>query len=116
MIIIFEQINPKDTFGKKMIENLKNRKCPLLSIQDYPTLKSQIKRFLNLGYDESYFYKMLEVYHKFIENEELERIEKIEMLDEIEEWDLMLSHYCFGISMKNLKEEKEKSEWLKKWE
>jgi tRNA wybutosine-synthesizing protein 4 len=116
MFFIFEQFNPKDKFGKKMVENLQNRKCPLLSIDAFPMLKSQVNRFLNLGFDESYFYNMLEVYHRFIESKELERIEKIEMFDEFEEWDLLLTHYCFGISFKNLKEEKEKSTWLKSWE
>lgn len=93
LFIIYEQINPFDAFGKTMIENLKNRNCPLESIFKYPTLDDQIQRFKNLGYQNVRAKDFLYVYNHILDKKEKERIEKIEMLDEYEEWRLILQHY-----------------------
>jgi len=39
---------------------------------------------------------MARVYYECIEIEERKKIEKLEMLDELEEWNLIMSHY-FGL-------------------
>lgn len=43
---------------------------------------------------------MLEVYDKYVDGEERRRAERIEFLDELEEWHLIMSHYCLSYACK----------------
>jgi hypothetical protein len=60
-----------------MIKNLIKRKCPLLSIEEYPDVDSQIKRFKDFGYKNSFGLNMYEFYEK-INKDIRKKIEKIE--------------------------------------
>ena len=43
---------------------------------------------------------MLSIYNSLIPITEKNRINRIEMLDEIEEWELLMSHYCVSMGIK----------------
>jgi len=92
-IVVYEQTNPNDPFGKVMVDNLMQRGCPLLSIFDYPTLDAQRQRYLDRGWDQCNLADMKEVYERHLDRKDVERIHRLELLDEFEEWNLIQSHY-----------------------
>ncbi|RKP18168.1 leucine carboxyl methyltransferase [Rozella allomycis CSF55] len=99
--VTYEQIKPHDAFGSVMIDNLKAKNISLLSIEKYPDLIAQKERYLSLGCDFSFCLDMYEVYQKMITEDEKERIAKLEIMDEIEEFILLLQHYCLLVASHN---------------
>ena len=55
---------------------------------------------------------MLDIYNHYCDQEERKRIEKIELLDEYEEWNIMLKHY-FVLIATAFNEEVENDEYSK---
>jgi tRNA wybutosine-synthesizing protein 4 len=100
-MIVYEQFNPNDPFGTVMVENLMQRGCPLLSIFDYPTLESQRDRYLQRGWEQCWMANMNEVYSKYLDEKDVERIHKLEMMDEFEEWHLIQAHYFILIATRS---------------
>jgi hypothetical protein len=43
---------------------------------------------------------MLSIYTHLIPPSEKTRINKIEMLDEVEEWEMLMSHYCVSMGIR----------------
>ena len=43
-VVNYEMINPFDMFGKKMVDNLRDRGCELLGIDQCPTMETQEQR------------------------------------------------------------------------
>mmetsp|Transcript_55136 Transcript_55136/g.118387 ORF Transcript_55136/g.118387 Transcript_55136/m.118387 type:complete len:414 (+) Transcript_55136:73-1314(+) len=97
-MVVYEQTNPNDPFGKVMVDNLTQRGCPLLSIFDYPSLASQRERYLQRGWERCNLANMNEVYEKHLDRAEVERIQRLELLDEFEEWHLIQQHYFLLIA------------------
>lgn len=92
MVVVYEQVNPHDAFGKQMMLNLQARGCPLRGIMD--SLEAHKERMLSCGWQHVSSETMLTLFNTCIPREEVERINCIEMLDEEEEWNLLLRHYC----------------------
>jgi len=123
MFILYEQINPDDSFGMMMLKNLQKRKCPLLSLKAYPTLKAQKDRFMKEGgFEKAYAFDLYHIYQNMMPNIEKERAEKIEKFDEYEEWKLLLQHYMILVAFNHLNPfynnnnpSSSQSEWLKLW-
>ncbi|KAJ1651869.1 carboxy methyl transferase for protein phosphatase 2A [Dispira simplex] len=95
----YEQIRPEDAFGKMMIRNLRQRGLELRGITAYPDLASQAQRYRDLGWDHSQALSIREIYHALPKNE-IDRINRLEMLDELEEFDLLGDHYCITWAFK----------------
>ncbi|CAG8490604.1 19164_t:CDS:2, partial [Racocetra persica] len=100
MFIVYEQILPNDAFGSVMLQNLKHRNIELRGIHAYPDLKSQKDRYLSRGWTHAEAVDMNEIYDFYIDPKEHIRISKLEMLDELEEWHLLASHYCIAWAYK----------------
>lgn len=66
----------------------------------YPDLPSHSARFIESGCDVAHACTMLTIYNNLIPLSEKTRINRIEMLDEIEEWEMLMSHYCVSIGIK----------------
>lgn len=66
----------------------------------YPDLLSHSNRFLNSGCDLAKSATMLSIYNTLIPMTEKIRINRIEMLDEVEEWELLMSHYCVSMGIR----------------
>lgn len=92
MVIVYEQVNPGDAFGKQMMLNLRLRGCPLKGIIE--SLDAQKQRMLACGWQQASSEDMLTLFNTCISTKEIARINAIEMLDEEEEWNLLLRHYC----------------------
>lgn len=104
-MVMYEQCNPHDPFGKVMIDNLMKRGCPLMSIHEYPTMASQRERYLQRGWDQAVAADMKEVYDHLLDAKDVERIQRLELLDEFEEWNLIQAHYFLLTATKGVRGE-----------
>eukprot|EP00919_Chromeraceae_sp_WS-2016_P048176 GHVR01114148.1.p1 GENE.GHVR01114148.1~~GHVR01114148.1.p1 ORF type:complete len:140 (+),score=22.74 GHVR01114148.1:172-591(+) len=83
-----------------MMDNLKARGCSLLGLLDYPTLQSQVDRFHKLGWPYYRYSNMNDIYENYIDQNDVYRVQKVELFDELEEWRLIQNHYYIGIAVK----------------
>jgi tRNA wybutosine-synthesizing protein 4 len=93
--VAYEPIEPHDAFGVQMVNNIGLRGSPLLGINQYPSVEAQEKRFRDIGWSQVNSMTMLDAFSSLLDADEVKRINRIEMLDEVEEWQLMMQHYCF---------------------
>lgn len=101
-LILYEPILPQDAFGRTMISNLKMRNIYLHTLTAYPELGDQRARLQGYGFaavakaeDTSY------IWRNWISDEEKERVAGLEFLDELEELELLLRHYCIAWGWRN---------------
>jgi [phosphatase 2A protein]-leucine-carboxy methyltransferase len=101
-LILYEPILPQDAFGRTMISNLKTRSIHLHTLTAYPELGDQRARLKGYGFeagakaeDTSY------IWRRWIHKDEKERVGKLEFLDELEELELLLRHYCIAWGWRN---------------
>lgn len=94
----YDMINPNDAFGKVMVANIAARGCSLPGYAAFATLQSQEERFLRAGWEHARATDMLTIYNQFLDRSEVQRVARIEPLDEVEEWDLIMTHYCFVVA------------------
>ena len=88
-------IDPNDSFGQTMVQNLKERGCDLLGLDGCPDINSQVQRMKDsFQTEEVECFSMDHVYQNKLDQQEKARIEKLELFDEFEEWTLLQSHYC----------------------
>lgn len=99
--LTYDMVNLNDGFGKTMLKNIKASGIDLPGFVSYPTMQSQIERFLHHGWASAVGQTMLTTYQNLSE-EEKHRINQIEKLDEWEEWNLLLDHYSFVLATKNI--------------
>ncbi|CBN79666.1 conserved unknown protein [Ectocarpus siliculosus] len=74
--------------------------CLLPGLEPYPSLLSQEERFKKSGWDSANAIDMLQVFQELLDPAEVRRASKIEILDEIEEWELIMHHYCLVVAAK----------------
>lgn len=110
--ISYDMINPNDRYGQMMVTNLSQSGYALPGFIDFPTLESHIARYseavkrLRDGTgeeegDNTWYVRnttMLTFFNQILSQETRKRICSKELLDEIEEWNLIMSHYCLTIS------------------
>ncbi|KAK5168796.1 carboxy methyl transferase for protein phosphatase 2A [Saxophila tyrrhenica] len=96
-IAVYEPIRPFDAFGKTMVSNLASRGIHLQTLKRYSSLEAQRQRMRLAGLKTCQgardVYELWES-TAWVGDEERQRIEGLEWLDEIEEWQLLASHYC----------------------
>ena len=97
----YEMIGPDDPFGRTMLDNLRRRGCPLLGLPAVPDCKAQESRSLSCGFTRAEAMDVLAYYEKVVGPKERQRVNKIEMLDELEEWRMLLTHYCVSLAIKD---------------
>ena len=94
-LILYEPINPFDAFGRVMVSNLAARGIVLQTLHKYSSLEAQKERLRAYGFlNENEAWDVETIYEEWISEQEKERVGKVEMLDEVEEWRLLASHYC----------------------
>ncbi|GJJ70085.1 [phosphatase 2A protein]-leucine-carboxy methyltransferase [Entomortierella parvispora] len=93
LFVLYEQINPTDAFGAMMLRNLRARRIELPGIHAYPSLKSQEERFTSRGWLAAKAIDMNNLHSSLTEGE-MKRISGLEIFDEVEEWQMLASHYC----------------------
>ncbi|KAL8560391.1 hypothetical protein ACOMHN_006122 [Nucella lapillus] len=91
--VMFEQINPDDAFGIFMQNHFHTIGSPLKCITSFPTVESQVKRFLDLGWQKCKCQDLNEIYRHALSAEERVRVETLDPFDEYEEFNLKCAHY-----------------------
>ncbi|QDZ22249.1 leucine carboxyl methyltransferase [Chloropicon primus] len=99
-VLIYDMIGPDDPFGQQLIYNVESRGCPLPGIRSFPAKESHAKLLEECGFTCGGVHDMLEVYGKYVNQDERKRTERIEFLDELEEWHLIMAHYCLSYGFK----------------
>lgn len=101
-LILYEPILPQDAFGRTMISNLQMRNIHLPTLKSYPELCDQRARLQGYGFkdgaraaDTSFLWR------NWVSDEEKERVGSLEFLDELEELELLLRHYCVAWGWRN---------------
>lgn len=94
-LILYEPILPQDAFGRTMISNLQTRNIQLPTLTAFPELGDQRSRLEQYGFaagaraaDTNF------IWQSWVSDAEKERVAGLEFLDELEELDLLLKHYC----------------------
>lgn len=93
-IILYEPINPSDAFGKVMVSNLAQRGIVLQTLKRYGSLEAQMERMKMYGFSGKGVASVKRLWDMSVNEAEKERIGGLEMMDEVEEWNLLASHYC----------------------
>lgn len=94
-LVLYEPILPQDSFGRTMISNLQMRNIHLPTLTSYPELGDQRARLHGYGFragtkaaDTNFLWR------HWVSEREKERVSRLEFLDELEELELLLRHYC----------------------
>lgn len=93
-LILYEPINPFDSFGEVMVSNLAARGIVLQTLQKYHSLSLQTARLRGYKFSNAQGADINTLWEHWISGEEKERIAQLEMVDEVEEWRLLAQHYC----------------------
>jgi tRNA wybutosine-synthesizing protein 4 len=96
-MVLYEQVNPGDAFGRQMMMNLSARGCPLLGIMS--SVEAHKERFLKAGWGRAEVKTMNEIYKSCLDPNDVRRIQKLEIFDEFEEWNLIQDHYCIAVGV-----------------
>ncbi|KAL8795635.1 MAG: hypothetical protein Q9195_001873 [Heterodermia aff. obscurata] len=92
--VLYEPINPFDSFGKMMVSNLAARGIVLQTLQKYHSLEIQKTRLRKHGFVGAAAEDVDFLWENWISANEKERVAALEMVDEVEEWRLLAQHYC----------------------
>lgn len=96
-LVLYEPILPQDAFGRTMIANLQTRNIHLPTLTAYPELGDQRARLSGHGFKDGAKAADTDfIWKHWISEDEKERVASLEMLDELEELELLLKHYCFA--------------------
>nr|WOE55315.1 PhF00078.1 [Neoporphyra haitanensis] len=93
-VVNFEQIRPDDPFGMQMVTNIAHRGSPLRGLAAVPDLRAQVHRFRTAGWTTVAAVDMRTFYYRYLTPARRAHIESLELLDEVEEWHLLLEHYA----------------------
>ena len=100
LFIEYDLIGAFDPFGKEMIFNLSERNIILAGYEELPDEESHVKRYLETGYSYSEVYNVLDYYNHYIDKNLKKHIESLELMDEFEEFNLLMSHSSIGYGLK----------------
>jgi tRNA wybutosine-synthesizing protein 4 len=98
--LTYDMITPNDLYGKNMIKNLEAAGFGIPGIRDFPTLDQQKSRFLETGWGDARSCSMQFYFDKVMPAAQKARVCVLEMLDEVEEFNLLMSHYSLTIACK----------------
>lgn len=96
-LLLYEPINPHDSFGRVMVSNLASRGIVLQTLHKYSSLEAQKERLRMLGFgSEQRAADVDYIWDNWVGEDEKERVAALEMMDEVEEWKMLAKHYCIS--------------------
>ena len=99
VVVTYDPTHPHDPFGRQMLLNLQARGCPFRSISAAPDPEALMVRLHACGWSRAECCDMNAVYTTFLEPSSRRAAERLELLDEVEEWHLMLGHYALAVGV-----------------
>ena len=97
--VSYDVVGPDDPFGRTMVDNLRRRGCPLLGLAACPDAAAQSARCVAAGWDRADTISLLAFFDEVVAAPERARVCRLELLDELEEWRLLLSHYSITLAV-----------------
>ena len=111
-VALYDPIPSNDRFGQVMLNNLHKRgitgrqtlkdeeRNEQLSLERTRTLSDHLAKLSKSGFDIAVGCHMMDAYdHGVVTIEDRRRAARIEMLDELEEFVLLMRHYCFCVGV-----------------
>jgi [phosphatase 2A protein]-leucine-carboxy methyltransferase len=96
-LVLYEPIRPADPFGRQMVANLAARRIRMPTLTAYPDVAEQRARLTEAGLaDGVRALTVRDIWASWVAADEKERVDQLEGLDEVEEWDLLASHYVIA--------------------
>jgi [phosphatase 2A protein]-leucine-carboxy methyltransferase len=95
-LVIFDPIIQNDQFGQVMANNLVRAGVadPNMSLLNTRNLFSQINKLRQGGFQYVRGCDFYDAYESVLTNADRKKANSVEMLDEVEEWILIMKHYC----------------------
>ena len=116
-VVMYDTVPCNDRFGSVMIHNLQqagivnarrkkssdeDEDKKILSLEATRTVSNQLNKFIQCGFDVAVGCDMMDAYnHGVIRTDDVRHAVKCEMLDELEEFNLLMRHYCLVVSVKS---------------
>jgi len=102
-VVIYDPIIQKSSpFGEVMYQHLKRagviQKDTSSSIQSTPTIPLYLEKLIACGFSMAVGCSMAQAYKTILSPEQRRHASSVEMLDELEEWTLLMNHYCFIVA------------------
>jgi O-methyltransferase involved in polyketide biosynthesis len=98
-IVGYEPIlgNTNDPFGQMMQQNLVQASVatPHSCLLQTRTLQAQLSKLMDSGFHKAVGCDMWSAYETILTHDQRRRANQMEFLDEVEEWMLIMRHYCF---------------------
>lgn len=91
--VFYEPIKPEDAFGRQMVANLAARRIRMPTLEVYKEVRDQEERLRSAGFASVGRQSVDDLWERWVPAEEKERLDALEGLDEVEEWQLLASHY-----------------------
>ncbi|KAH6895515.1 S-adenosyl-L-methionine-dependent methyltransferase [Thelonectria olida] len=91
--VLYEPIKPNDAFGQMMVSNLAARRIRMPTLSVYREPADQVARLRQAGFETIQEMTIKNIWEKWVDLEEKERVDLLEGLDEVEEWELLAGHY-----------------------
>ena len=99
-IVGYEPILGNDPFGTMMQQNLVQAgvATPMSCLLQTRTLQAQLEKLIHGGFQRAVGCDMWSAYETILTHEQRRRANQTEFLDEVEEWMLIMRHYCFCVA------------------
>ena len=91
LYVTYEQVRPRDAFGYTMQNALRRKNAPLMNIDSFPSVESQLQRYAAFTHRSAL--PLNQYYYDVLDEVTRNRIAAMEMFDEYEEWHEKLGHY-----------------------
>lgn len=98
-VVIYDPIAQYDAFGHVMEKHLVSAGMAAAhtSLLQTRTLQHQLSKLTSCGFDVAVGCDMWQAYQTILTDEQRLRANKCELLDELEEWKLLMQHYCLAV-------------------
>nr|CAJ16747.1 leucine carboxyl methyltransferase, putative [Trypanosoma brucei brucei TREU927] len=97
LLIAYDAIRPDDRFGEVMVNNLKAMGVMLRGIHELPTVEAHAERCRKVGLPHVISKSMKQLYLEVPQSTQ-KWLCKLEIVDDWDEWCIMLDHYCFVLA------------------
>lgn len=96
-VVIYDPIAQYDAFGQVMERHLVSAGMAATSLLQTRTLQQQLDKLTNCGFDIAVGSDMWSAYETVLTDEQRVKANKCEVLDELEEWKMLMQHYCLVV-------------------